>query len=373
MMPKSPRRFHIAHPQPASFQRATRSVIQPRQASWGVLLWQPHSPTWTGTPRSVRGFHFVMSSARSFSRFHTTPFLSAMGQVGFSSDSNSLGGSHHLRQLAARALHDALVSKAHHGGLADVGAVGDDEPVGALPAYGGYQGPGYLDVPRLVGHERGLVEKVEAQAGARYVPVPLREVAPMVLRGLEGALHRVARAVEKLVGLHFAAVDAVARDPVQAEVDVDAVAPAHLDGLVDGLERVVVDLHPVLRARPRPVPQGQAGEVEPPAGHPLEVALLESHGARAAGHSGKVESAPPRYARLAGGAGRPRAGGKERAGGRGGRDADEFAAGHRGFSGPTWPASRAARRHPPAPRPRGRGSPRRPAHAGSRPAGWDPT
>src|ERR1039457_742353 len=94
MMPKSPRRFHIAHPQPASFQRATRWASRPGQAGGGVLLGHPPSPTWTGTPRSVRGFHFVMSSARSFSRFHTTPFLSAMGQVGFSSDSNSLGGTH---------------------------------------------------------------------------------------------------------------------------------------------------------------------------------------------------------------------------------------------------------------------------------------
>ena len=204
----------------------------------------------------------------------------------------------HLRQVAARALDDALVDEAHHRALADVGAVGHDEPVGAHLADDGDQGAGYLHVARLVGHERRLVEQVEAQARARHVPVPLGEEAPVVPGGVQGELHGVRRASEELVRLELAAVDAVARDAVQAEVDVDAVAPAHLDGVVDRRERAGVDPHPVLRVGPSPVRERKAGEVESPRGHPLEVGLAERQDAPAARPAGKVEPAPARDARL---------------------------------------------------------------------------
>ena len=218
----------------------------------------------------------------------------------------------HLRLVVMRALHNPLVDEADHGRLADVGPVREYQPVGACAADARDQRPADLDVARLVRHEGRLVHEVEAQARARHVLVALGEVRPMVDRRRKRALHRVARAVEKLVGLELAAVHAVARDPVEAQADVDPVLPAELDGPVERLQRLGINHHPVLRAGPLPVGEGQPGEIEPPSLHPLEIALPVRVAAAGTGHLGQVEPAPPRDPRLAAPRPQGRAAWKER-------------------------------------------------------------
>ena len=55
-MPKLPRKFHRAQPQPASFQAARQSRIQGRTTACGVRLWAPNSPTITPTPFACSAF-----------------------------------------------------------------------------------------------------------------------------------------------------------------------------------------------------------------------------------------------------------------------------------------------------------------------------
>src|SRR5712692_6025835 len=85
---------------------------------------------------------------------------------------------------------------------------------------------------------------------------------------------------------------------MKIQIDVDAVLPAELDGPVDGLDRVIVDLHPVLRAGPGPIGARQTSEVEAPLLHPLKIQFTKLLPAPAAGKLGEVEAAPARDARL---------------------------------------------------------------------------
>ena len=56
----------------------------------------------------------------------------------------------HLRQVPARALHDAVVGELRDGRLAEIGAVDDDEPVGSDRTDRSHEGARDRHVPRPV-------------------------------------------------------------------------------------------------------------------------------------------------------------------------------------------------------------------------------
>ena len=185
-----------------------------------------------------------------------------------------------LRQVAARALHDPEVGDLHHRRLAEVEAVGEDQAARVGLADAGHERPHdlvvALDEVALVRlHPGRLVDEVEAQLAARDPLVARGERLPVEDGGGEGLVPLGLAAREEVHRLHLPAVDAVAGEAVEVDVDVDAVLPAQLDGAVDLLQRLLAHERPVVAAAPAPVVEGQAREVEAPLRHRREVGLLE--------------------------------------------------------------------------------------------------
>ena len=187
---------------------------------------------------------------------------------------------HRLRLVAARALHEPEVRDAGHRHLADVEAVGEDETSRIDLADAGDERAHdllvtLLEVALVRPHLRRLVDQVEAELPAGDALVAPCEGLPVEDGRVERPLAIRLLSREEVGRLQLAAVDAVAGDAVEVDVDVDPVLFAQLDRTVDLLQRLFADLRPVVAAAPRPVREWQAREVEAPLRDRGEVELVE--------------------------------------------------------------------------------------------------
>src|SRR5271165_4886262 len=136
-----------------------------------------------------------------------------------------------LGLVSACALHQAQAGYLDYRQLADVHAVGEDQTVGTLFANGRYERSDDLHIAllevALVGpHLRRLVDEVEAQVAVRNAFVAPRERFPVEDGGGQRPVAFGARSREQVGGFEFAAIDAVSRNAVKVQIDVNTVLAA---------------------------------------------------------------------------------------------------------------------------------------------------
>ena len=161
------------------------------------------------------------------------------------------------------------VAQGGHGHVAVVEPVQQAEAV-RVDGVDGAGGDAHHPVVGLGGNVRGLVDHVEAQLAAGDALIALGKGFPVQLEGLQAL-----GVPPKVEGLHPVLGHGIARRPVEAGANVDAVllAPAH--GLVHHLQLPLVDLKGVVVVDPEGVVQGQAHKVKAQLGDELKVLLLE--------------------------------------------------------------------------------------------------
>ena len=164
------------------------------------------------------------------------------------------------RKISAHRLRNAgIVRKRECRRVPAVASVGEDHPVGRHGADRLNRTFHSGDVS-FFRHVRRLVDEIEGKPLLRNGRIALREEGPVLNKGAA----RVLAALEQLLWLEVAPVDAVAWRAVKAHLNVEPVLPAELDRAVNWLHPLLVDAVPVAAVGPVAVVDRKAHEVEAP-------------------------------------------------------------------------------------------------------------
>src|SRR5947207_2942790 len=137
-------------------------------------------------------------------------------------------------QIATRALDQSQVSNTHHGRLADIDAIGKDQSLRIDFTNAGNERLNDLDVAFLEiafirSHFWRFIDQIETELPIRYAFIAFSKRPPMKRSGRKSFIALGPGSRKEISRLQLAFVNAISRNTMEIDVDVNAVLAAQLD------------------------------------------------------------------------------------------------------------------------------------------------